>query len=268
MIHSDEEYDALPGINYSTIKWIVTHSLLHSRVKREPGPAASLGAAFHVKLLQPELFGSRYVLRPTSVDYRTKIGKAWRERAIADGKSVLSCDDMQSIENMANSVMNHRVARDLLVGDGRNELAMTWVDRDHNVRCKGRIDRLACAAGKSPKLVGVKTIHDIRPYHWCRSILEYSYHVQWAYYVDGLVENQLAHPGDLLVYEILVENSPPYDVAVELVGHDWLDEGRRQYKKALKVVADEGSMSQESIGIAPHLRTTPMPEWCNGEDDE
>jgi len=115
---TDEQYRSLPGVAHSDLQscWINPEQLMHKRMYGDtPSEAQSFGTAFDIALLRPQLFDSTfYVLSDAEVIAKiggakpraTNAYKAWLEeqQAAANGKYILSADDVSRINSMIMSV--------------------------------------------------------------------------------------------------------------------------------------------------------------------
>ncbi len=226
-------YCALPGVNHSTLER-VRRSPAHAREEalhpKEPTAALALGHAFHVRLLEPHRFALEYTTGPT-INRRTKIGRSvWarfeRENA---GRFLLKPEEAQLYDRMAEAVLAHPVAAQLLAGRGASELAFVWRDAETSLLCKGRVDRLG-ELGGWPFVVDVKSTRDASPQAFARSITAYGYHRQTAYYRAGL---DALRPAARRATIIAVEKEPPYAVAVYELAERALEQGEREFRAAL-----------------------------------
>lgn len=68
--------------------------------------ATRLGTAAHCALLTPDLFASTYCVRPAGEkgDFRTKVGKAWRDKTLAMGLSILTDEEAMAVGSIRNAV--------------------------------------------------------------------------------------------------------------------------------------------------------------------
>jgi hypothetical protein len=227
------QYCALPGVNHSTLER-VRRSPAHAREwtlhPPEPTAALALGHAFHVRLLEPERYALEYVVAP-EVDRRTKVGRAtWAEWETANaGRFLLKAEEAAAYERMAEAVLEHQAAAELLSGRGAAELAFVWRDEDTGLLCKGRCDRLGELAGW-PFVVDVKTTRDGSPKAFAADASRYGYFRQLAYYREGL---NVLRPAPRRAAIIAVEKEPPFAVAVYEPTERALEQGARESAAAL-----------------------------------
>lgn len=146
--------------------------------------AAHIGTALHMLLLEPEKFDTAYIAAPGKFDLRTTAGKAARAEfeAEAAGRTVLDADEWAMLQAQRDSVMAHPEARALLeVKTGIAEASAYWLDQETGLLCRCRPDWWPYPE----VIVDVKTTDDPGVWSFGKSISDYRYHVQDAFYSDG-----------------------------------------------------------------------------------
>ena len=93
---------------------------------------------------------------------------------------------------------------------------------------------------------------------FARSAVEYRYHVQAAFYWDGLVACGWVPQAFVFV---CVETAPPYGVALYSVKPEDLDLGRAVYRRDLATYA-ECLRSGEWPGYPEEIRELELPGWA------
>lgn len=252
---SNAAYHAGPGVSKSQLD-VLAKSPFHywdQYVSLNPPPRAEtaamrFGTAVHAAILEPEIFAG-WVVMP-DLDGRTKEGKAAKlaaiEEASARGTQVISADDHEKVTAIAESFMSHRHLSPLMREDGHAELSVYWEDPDTGILCRCRPDWLAPGF-----ILDLKTTEDASPRGFQRSAYTYRYWVQAAYYLDGLAANGV-EVGDFVFAAI--EKSSPYACAGYTASSQFLDAGREEYKRLLRILkdcSDRGSYPgyQENIGF-------------------
>ena len=185
----------------------------------EDSPALIMGKALHCRILEPQEFGKRYTIAP-QIDKRTKEGKElWNQFLIqTEGLTVLTREQDYQIEAMTKSIFDHPAAALLLGKDGKSEIMVEWQDSSL-VPCRGIVDRLT----DDGLIIDIKTTDDASPKGFARSCHKYRYHVQAAFYWDGV-------PNSQGFFFIAVEKSEPYLVGVYYLTNEDLQRGRDEYK--------------------------------------
>lgn len=256
MKDSNEEYHSKSQyISSSQVKTICKKSVTHF-IEQEAifGPALTIGSAFHGLVLEPEIFDKEFLVLHDKIDRRTKAGKqkhAMMEKiAIENGQELILKDDFLTIQRMARSVENNAEYTELL--DNCKKEISIYIDDfqipglDHKFQVRVRPDAYSGSpmnfAGKTiPNVVcDLKSCQDSSPRAFKSSIYMYGWHIQAAYYLDLLTHVSKSLFGDDGVpfdtfYFLAVEKKHPYMAQMYELNKDMLEEGRRQYRKALRM---------------------------------
>jgi exodeoxyribonuclease VIII len=221
-----------------------------SEPKKET-PALVFGGAAHCIILEPEEFLSRYISAPDGIDRRTKDGKAAWAEIEATGKTILSADDWKKLFDISCSISAHPVANELL-SDGIAESSVFAELLGVPVKC--RPDWLH----DNSVIVDLKTTENAGPNAFSKSVANYRYHVQAAFYSDICQEIGL----DIKAFVfIAVEKNPPYAVSVYELDFDSIEVGRTLYQRNLETYrrcleADHWPAYSQSI------ETLSLPRWA------
>ncbi len=229
---SNQDYHAMGGVSKSGLDRFAkspAHYIAALQTPRAETQAMRIGSLFHSLILEPET--TRIVQAP-SCDRRTKAGKAEYAEfcAINEDAEVVSADEWGMLSGMASSVKDHRAASALFASKGKAENSLFWQDTDTGVLCKCRPDFYRADG----IVVDLKTTEDASPRAFMRSIAKYRYHVQAAFYSDGLMTAELPVKGFVFV---AVEKKPPYAVAVYQLDNQAAEAGRMLYKDELLKMA-------------------------------
>lgn len=216
-----------------------------------------LGTLIHMAVLEPEEFKKRVVVAP-KVDRRRSEGKAIWEKFQADnkGREVADLDEYNTAVNVAKSVHAHPLVADLLAAKGVNEVTAAWTDTRTGVKCKARIDRLCSLFGYTIVL-DLKSTRSAEDYPFSKSIADYKYHLQAAFYMDGLTT--LA-PAKRKYWIVPVEKEPPYCCQVFEIEEPAIQQGRAEYQQYLDTYLDcvkSGIWPGYSTGVVP----IGLPKW-------
>jgi exodeoxyribonuclease VIII len=220
----------------------------------EPTRAMRDGSLIHEALLLPDDFFRNHVVMP-EVDRRTKAGKELYEKFLIEneGKAILSPEEFETINSIKRSVYTHPTAKKLLES-GHAELSFFWEDEASGIECKCRPDFLR--AGHI--VVDVKTTEDASFTAFQKSILNYRYHVQAAFYLDGL-SVVTGDKYDTFVF-VVVEKRPPYQVAVYCIDEASVEKGREVYRNNLTTLAE---CRRRGLwpGYPEQIQTINLPAW-------
>lgn len=216
----------------------------------EPTEAMKFGTVLHAALLQPDTMDS-VVVRPEGLDGRTKIGKEWL--AANESKTILFPDQHKAIQRMVDNVWKHPVAKRLLTGSDF-ERSLFATDESGILR-KGRLDVLTKAGNILPD---VKTCESAAPDDFEKSVFNYRYFVQAAYYLD-LCQMVGIDKGHFVF--IAVEKVAPYLVAVHEIDPIIVDAGRKIYQRDLTLYR-ECMDSGEWPGYPTTVGLISVPLWA------
>ena len=258
---SSDEYHAHPGVSKSTLDMINAdpHAVEWSRAcKRDQEKMKTLdfGDAMHAICLEPDRLKSEFIAMP-DFDGRTNLGKAQKAEFYAENseKKILSFDEYRKLELMYDSVMSHPQARDLLETDGVNEGSYFWTDKKTGIECRCRPDR---EIESRRLLVDVKTTDTLKKF--CYSVEDYRYHVQDAFYCDG-VGHHKERPDMLFLVIQKTIDCGRYPVHVWRLPDEAIAEGKKLYRADLdkyKAFLDLGKPKQSYDELNMHFRFIEM----------
>jgi len=211
------------------------------------------GSALHCLVLTPEEFMKEYEVLPVGFSRRTSEGKAEYAQKLVSGKPVLSATVVARLKEMAGAILRHPSASELLK-NGAPESSYIWVDPDTGVTCKCRPDYLSRLM-----IPDIKSCQDASYEAFQRAIIDHRYHVQGAYFVDGVK----ATDGQVKDFTLIaVEKEPPFAVAVYKLDAETLDQGRLEYKRNLmtyKIHKEHPNLWQ---GYEEMVMTMTLPKWA------
>lgn len=171
------------------------------------------------------------------------------------GRIVLSPEVWDQLHAMANAVHSHPAAGALLTGcPGEAEKSVYWNDATTGVLCRCRPDWWR----DDNVIVDLKTTEDASPEGFAKSMANYRYDVQAAYYLDGVQAATRKRPKAFVF--IAVEKKPPYGVGVYVLDSDSLELGRAQYQHDLRIYA-ECVRTGEWPGYGDKIQTISLPAW-------
>ena len=268
-----DEYQAIEAINFSTLKSMresPLHYLHTSTATREETAAMFLGSAVHCAVLEPDRFAAEYVSTPEEPDFgdcRNKTNKAardqWREQSATKnaGKKVISATDLDRLREIRDRVFAHPDARDLL-SHGKAEHTIQWVDPYTKLACKGRLDWL-----REDCIVGLKTTKSNNFRSFQRSVEDYGYLLQWAWYQFGAALDLSLKLRRATMFEICVESTAPHDVVVYRVPQELIDDAVEENRELLARVA-ECKKSGIWPGRAPGIVEFHRAAWAVREQED
>ena len=227
MLHYNtfNEYQKMPGINFSSLKLLMTHSPRYLKWALDSGedkttPARELGSLVHALVLEPEKFESNY-----AVYDGVRRGKSWDEFSSNNTeKTIVKHDAFLAAAKTASAVLdqyggviNHPAAH--------REVSVSWKDVETYLECRGRIDIL------SPEgLIDIKTTRRTNSDDFVRDVFSNLYYAQMAFYYQGmLAATETPRPAFILG----VSTEPPHDVFRVNIGGDVMAAGMRWCKHAM-----------------------------------
>ena len=226
----------------------------------EPTPAMVLGSLTHTRTLEPDKTFLEFAVAP-KVDRRTKAGKAEHAEFLemSEGKTVVTEEQFHLASAMARSVKSHPVARGLLT-NGIAESSVVWHDKLSGLLCKCRPDYMhATDTALGTTVIDLKTTKDASPRAFAKAIANFRYHVQSAFYLDG-VSAATGVDMDAFLF-VAVENEPPHAVAVYAADDMMVEIGRDEYRRDLAVIA-ECQASGQWPGYADEITELSLPAWA------
>lgn len=259
---TNDAYHSGEGISKSGLD-LIGRSPLHywakyldpQREPQEPTPAMLLGTAIHSAVLEPHSFANDYVVFP-KIDRRTKEGKAYYDELIAQaaGRTIISADDYATCVSIQDNVRRHPAAQ-VLLNDGEPELSVYWRDEQTGVLCKCRPDWMNY---KANTIIDVKSTDDASPAGFQKSIVKWGYHVQAAWYLDG-VKAATGHAPKAFIFAAF-EKTRPFATAFYYADEDMIELGRQLYRERLDVFA--ACLKNNSWpGYPQQLSPISLPGW-------
>ncbi len=177
---------------------------------RPPKRAYDLGHAAHDAVL-----GTGPVIVVVDADsWRTKAAQTERDTAYAAGRVPLLIAEVQQVADMATALRAHPTAARLLhPSSGESEVSLFWHDEQYGVDRRGRVDWLRKPDGDGRLiLVDYKTCQSAAPDAIARSVVNFGYHQQAAWYRDLIIGLGLATSAPFLF--VFQETTAPYLVHV------------------------------------------------------
>jgi exodeoxyribonuclease VIII len=204
---------------------------------------------------EPEVFARSVIVCPEGIDRRTSAGKAdWAAFELeAEGREIITNEEGAKLAAIRDAVRSHPAAAKALAGSPVIEQSIFW-DED-SISCRCRPD---CVTEKGV-IVDLKTTRDASPDGFARSVAQYRYHVQAAFYSDGYKAAFGEAPRGFVF--IAVETEPPYLVAVYVASETMTSRGRIEYQTDLDTFR-ECLASDCWPGYSSSPLTLDLPKWA------
>lgn len=272
---TNEAYHRGAGVSKSQLD-LVRRSPQHFKAAmdrpelREPTEAMEWGTALHTRVLEPERFNDLYVVFDDSEIIQkiiaekpdTKVARATKAykdaKAAFDaehaGKAVLDRNTAYEITQAAASIGAHPVARAIFTsGVSTIENSFFWTDEKTGELCRCRPDFLR----DDGIMVDLKTAEDASEAAFSRSVANYRYHVQDAYYRDGIAAN--AREVRAVIF-IVVEKKFPFAVACYSLDSASVELGRAEYRADLDLFS-ECKKGDKWPGYGDTIKALSLPAW-------
>lgn len=271
---SATDYHNAPGMSSSTLLKVDDAPAVYQHYRENPEEATDaqeFGQLLHTLTLEPEAVSERYAVAPPEIDRRGT--KAWNEFAAKNvGKIHLKHAGEYGFaraEKIAKAAREHSRASLL---EGLKEISFFWKDPKTGILCKCRPDNLTMKGA----IVDYKSAEAIYPARaWSSQVYKYGYHVQAAFYLDGVVHaleqsghslNEFPVPKHFVHYA--QSKQGPYLVKPWAIGESSLQLGRRKVEELLQTV-----LKCEKSGVYPgypeSIEVIECPEYAwKDETDE
>lgn len=225
----NDAYHAYAGISKSGLDLIARSPAHYAyRAAHEPSLAMVVGSATHAAIFEPEVFAKQYMLLKDVTDRRSS---AYKEAVKVYGEeNVLTGKEADAVAGMQAALQLNPNAQALLAADGWSEIAVFATDPVTGVLVKCKFDKLL----KDLRSVDLKTTQDLREF--AKSVANYRYHVQQAFYSDVF---EWATGLQLNAFDFLaVEKDAPNASRIFVIDTPSVDYGRKLYREALNTYAE------------------------------
>lgn len=259
---SIRDYHASDGISKSGLD-LISRSPRHywhdkQHGERKETPALVFGSLVHTLTLDESRYKAEYAVEPFGVNKRTNAGKAeydaWLTEEAA-GRTVVTVDQVREAKDIAYAVRQHPMAGRLLTS-GQAETSLYWADSVTDVLCKCRPDWLR----EDGIIVDLKTCADASAEAFMRASWSYRYHVQAAFYSDGVRAATGMAVQKFII--IAVEKEPPYCLACYIMDAEQMAHGLRAYRRDLDTYAE--CLKADSWPAYPEgLQYLTTPPWAD-----
>jgi hypothetical protein len=198
-------------------------------------------------------------------DWRKKDAQDERDEAREAGKIPLLSKELVTVREMAAAIEAHPIAGYLFDPyDGEPEQSIFWQDIRTGIMRRARLDWLPRPSGQRLVIVDYKTCDQADPESISKAVERYSYHMQHAWYADGIEQVLGVTPGFIFCFQ---EKQPPYLINVVELKPEAVQTGRRlndraidEYVARIKTGEWPGYDDNEITEIA-------LPAWARtGED--
>jgi exodeoxyribonuclease VIII len=232
------------------------------------------GTLAHCAILEPHLFGQRYVVvpsnaprRPTAAQWAAAKSNSdsvqaknwWRDfDTLNQGKTIITGKQYDVAMRQADSVRQLHDVDDALKR-GQAEVSAMWIDPETGAVCRCRPDWVARYGPRKVVLLDVKTYADASAWEFRKQIARKRYHVQDAFYSDGY---QAASGDEVMGFVfVAVESEYPYAASALMLDDRSRAQGRVDYRRNLDTYAE-----CKRTGIWPsygqEVQLIDLPSWA------
>ncbi len=260
---SARDYRSRPEISRSDLGHLLRSPKHYWSKKVDPArietsyetPAMRLGTAVHMAALEPDRFGQVYGEGPM-VSRSTKV---WKEAQAATKAKLLPPDEFRLITGIVRSLHDHDAAsKALFRGKGENEATFITKDIPSGIDLKCRADRVTSTGF----LIDLKTTQDASARAFGKSVVNFNYHLQAAFYMRCVEEATGTCPMGFVF--VAVEKEPPYACQVFLADDEMLNIGTKKVDDLLSQLRS----FTEKFGTSPwpsysqQVQKLSLPEWA------
>lgn len=246
---SDDQNEVYHGkkdyISASGLKLLKVSPAHFKETKVEEADAMKIGSAYHTLILEPEKFEKEYFVFDDRGIIEILVGegskkprstnqyKEWEEKqySMADGKTMLSLEDYETIKAMKDVLFKHYYAKSLLT-NGIAEQSMYFsvtTEYDQLINVKIRPDYIK---EKKRIIVDLKTTSDASVDGFQKNAASYDYQIQAALYAD-LVEKSKKDNIPWTFIFIAQEKKAPYAFNLFEASPQFIAHGRYEYEMLL-----------------------------------
>ena len=255
--HGDRKYyssSSLKLLLEDPILFHKKHIVRENEFKSVGSTAMDLGSFVHSLILEPEKTDDEFVVWETP-----KRGAEWMQfSAQHKSKTIISAAQNTLGRTLAKAAMKHKAAQQLLKG---GEAEATFCTQLFGTNIKVRADYLNV---QSNYILDVKTTSKpLTKDYLMSSIASLHYDLSAALYVDAF--KKINNVESLDFYFIFVNTKDSLDVEVFKASNMLISNGRKKYKKALKIL---NKCLKSGIWKSETVEEIDVPFWALLPDDE
>lgn len=237
----EEEYHRRPELSQSQAKTVLECPARYRWEFDHPTPptdAMVFGSAVHSLVL-----GGPSVVEVRADSWRSKAAKEVRDEALEAGGIPLLTKDYMKAVAMADAAMDTDMFH-----EGQTEVSLFRDD------LRGRADLI-----DGPLIVDLKTTVSADPDRFGRSVVDYGYHMQAAWYCDLVEALGLARAPQFVF--VLVEKTAPFLTSIVELDDDAIRIGRERNAAAIEIWRECTALDVWP-GYDSTLHTISLPQWA------
>lgn len=214
----------------------------------------NIGSAAHDLLLQAGEFHKHNFVLPQDFNGRTKDGRKLKADKEGEGFNVITHEQYAQVAAMVDAIKAHPYASGAFV-DGVAERSIFWRDEETGVVCRCRPDFLPNDFKNVPDY---KSTVSAKPSHIYKSIAQYGYYMQHAWYMEGIERATGKRPQRF--FFVFQEKTPPYITTCVVPDEEAIHYGQKLNRKALRIYA-QCLEKDEWPGYADGVMVASLPVW-------
>lgn len=239
MITRERDYDNLPGINNSKLKYFKKSPEIYLYRLKNPEPrtpAQTFGIVYHILVYEEHKWKDQVIVMDESQrpvpekDYKTHANADWKRAQFAaaqqENKALITLEEYDRMRYMRDVYTTNPFIQELLQQHGNQfETPVQWNHRKS--LCKGLLD------WRNPNfLFDLKTTDDADPDEWIRkSYFPFGYDRQCGMYTDGDLGGKFTSALKLKDFFFGVqEKEAPYPIAIYKQTREVIANGIEEYR--------------------------------------
>ncbi len=250
---SSTDYHAHPALSSSGLRHLAKSPAHYHAYRLDPPEQTKemmIGSAVHAGFLEGGLENGMVMKAPGS----TRATNLFKDFAKAHPNAILLLEDeFTQVAEMIAALRAHPTVSKLVRG-GKAEQSAFWTDPETKISCKCRPDYLTDAG----LVIDLKTTQDASVEGFQRSIADYKYHWQSAWYLDGL-SLALGRTLENFVH-IAIEKKAPYGIGIYVLDDGSLDKARQDIAK-LRARYAECLHLDEWPGLDSEIKNISIPSY-------
>jgi hypothetical protein len=254
---SFDDYLRIDAASKSKLHALYTRTPLHCLAEKEPTPDMIWGTAFHLAVLQPDLFATSVVSNPH--DGRTKAGKDFV--AENGGKIIVPEDGYNRILAAREALLGNATVRALIEREGVSEATGIWTDPDTGVLCRCRPDHYVPSLAM---IADLKSTANAGPSAFAKTAAQFGYDLQAEFYSEGWNRAGGGEVEDFIF--IVVERDPPFAHAIYQLDESARLRGRTIMQKAL-LTYQQCKAAGSWPGYPATISRLSFPQWVYTQGD-
>jgi len=196
-------------------------------------------------------------------NWMTKAAKETRDAAYAEGKCPILAKEKAAVDAMALEIRRHPIASKLLDPDhGRPEVSVFWEDKQRGIDRRSRFDWLPDTDGGQLIVPDYKTTASAEPRAFAKSIFNFGYDIQDAFYSDAVRAAGIAE--DVSLRFIAQETTAPYLITIHELDEIGLRLGRERVDRACALFA-KCTATGVWPGYSDDIELVSPPYWLTDE---